>query len=706
LALIAGLIYYFYFRPKTAPTKDTPAQALLPPTPLPLTSEDDAESEAVQKTTSQKAMEQRRTKRKTQLDEIYNTQKGKELRQLKMQAVQGAARERLIWEAKFYAIFLLIYTIYLLMIEPGYERTEMIRDASMVIEEEPLTGDQSDQALANNGQNDAIVYRTFRDIKNITDISTFLEGALVSVLNSRYDSAYGYIGLYNKVLGGIRVRTQRYNEEYCTIQRRTRLTTEEFKLPCFKGENKEQYGACTQVGSTASCPFQWQSEHDLVGAALGSSSVTNPITHSTFDGSGFIYRTAEGEAYVADIYVNTSNAESLRTQFVDFRNSGFLDRFTHVAFVEFVTYNPNKNQHMEFIIIFEIPESGQVVPYLHVLPFQMNQMNLSDFKDIVKLVLLAGVALFTLYFIIEEVLQMFHPNIEVRLYGEPDEEDFLQSRSDVRRNLRSRVYYYFHFKFADFWEVLHLVNLLLILVQLIYAAKWILSETVRNYKFANHNNQFQSMRHISSYSQESFWVAGISGFVAWLKVFKFLRLDLRLHILWLTLYHGAKFLTGFVLAFSVLLAGFVCFGTLAFGGTNVEFESIPRSIGTMFNWILGNFELDRITFINQGLGLFFFYAFVLSFYFIGLNFFIAIMTAAFQDVKSVLLEHTEKSTNLTYTEILCGSWAQHLVDQVNDRRAAKYVKKRADDAAEAQRKQLQEEDNDKKGDDEISKKEI
>ena len=73
---------------------------------------------------------------------------------------------------------------------------------------------------------------------------------------------------------------------------------------------------------------------------------------------------------------------------------------------------------------------------------------------------------------------------------------------------------------------------------------------------------------VASRDYEENVVAGASICVAWLKVFKFLRLNMWLNMMTLTLYRGSSFLMGFLATFFVVLMGFIFMGLMVFGDQN------------------------------------------------------------------------------------------------------------------------------------------
>lgn len=341
--------------------------------------------------------------------------------------------------------------------------------------------------------------------------------------------------------------------------------------------------------------------------------------------------------------------------------------------MEFITYNPNINVHLEVTAIFEIGYGGGVIPYLSVQPFRMIRYNTSQIKDIVRLMLFAIVIIFVIMFVTEEIQQALHPQIEDRLYGAEKEDEFGNQIVVEERSTVARLGAYFRVKMTDFWEVLHVLNVLLLIMQIVYLGTWMLSATVQDYSIETHLTTYMNLHDCVMFIRDEQFAKGVSAFVAWLKIFKFLRLNLRLHMMGLTLFTGVRFLSGVLACFIVVVMGYIFLSTLLFGHMSYNYVGVVESATTIFGWSVGDLNLEELINIHPNLGNFVFFTYMLIFYFIGLNFFIAIMTAAFSDVKAVLIEHKEEQADLTWMEICFGRWAQRMLDKMNDWRVKKYL---------------------------------
>lgn len=109
-------------------------------------------------------------------------------------------------------------------------------------------------------------------------------------------------------------------------------------------------------------------------------------------------------------------------------------------------------------------------------------------------------------------------------------------------------------------------------------------------------------------------------------IFKYLRLNSRLNLLWRTLRFAAKDLLAFVVIFFTMFVGFAIMGFLTFGSSTRQYHSISVSLTSCFQMLLGAFDYNQIYNANPAMAGIFFFSFMISIYLICVNMFIAIMS--------------------------------------------------------------------------------
>ncbi|KAI9989809.1 hypothetical protein PInf_020096 [Phytophthora infestans] len=125
--------------------------------------------------------------------------------------------------------------------------------------------------------------------------------------------------------------------------------------------------------------------------------------------------------------------------------------------------------------------------------------------------------------------------------------------------------------------------------------------------------------------------AAALGLVSVAIVFKYLRLNSRLNLLWRTLRFAAKDLLAFVIIFFTIFFGFAVMGFLTFGSAVQQYHSLSVSLTSCFQMLLGAFDYEEIYVANPTMAGIFFFSFMISIYLICVNMFIAIMNEDFRD---------------------------------------------------------------------------
>ena len=203
----------------------------------------------------------------------------------------------------------------------------------------------------------------FENITTIDGVYDFLEGNLCSTLFSSDPDNFGYLNTYNRVMGAVRVRSQRYTGSQCTLKEtESKFAVEtDHTFPCWAGTSTEEYGPCTTLAGITSCEFRYHT------AAENGDSGFGQTWHITTDKESY-----DGDGFTHDINVNmTSTAPEMKAFFTHLRTANFITKQTKAVFVEFVTFQPSLNQHMVVILIFEMTHGGIINPVIKTYPFKV-----------------------------------------------------------------------------------------------------------------------------------------------------------------------------------------------------------------------------------------------------------------------------------------------------------------------------------------------
>lgn len=105
-------------------------------------------------------------------------------------------------------------------------------------------------------------------------------------------------------------------------------------------------------------------------------------------------------------------------------------------------------------------------------------------------------------------------------------------------------------------------------------------------------------------------LAAVSALVGLLKVFRFLRMNTTLNLLWASLGMATKDLAGFMVIFSLIFCAYAAMGCLAFGFYLEEFHDFKSSFSTCFQMLAGDFDYGKLLEANPRLAPIFFGSFV------------------------------------------------------------------------------------------------
>ncbi|ETV98589.1 hypothetical protein H310_08710 [Aphanomyces invadans] len=109
-------------------------------------------------------------------------------------------------------------------------------------------------------------------------------------------------------------------------------------------------------------------------------------------------------------------------------------------------------------------------------------------------------------------------------------------------------------------------------------------------------------------------------------VFKYLRLNTRLNMLWETLRLAAKDLVAFVFIFMFVFFGYAIMGFLLFGTHSPDYRSLSDSLTACFQMLLGDFNYASLSAANPAMSGLFFFSFMILVFLIVVNMFVAILS--------------------------------------------------------------------------------
>eukprot|EP00004_Rigifila_ramosa_P010768 TRINITY_DN2279_c0_g1_i3.p1 TRINITY_DN2279_c0_g1~~TRINITY_DN2279_c0_g1_i3.p1 ORF type:complete len:932 (+),score=233.54 TRINITY_DN2279_c0_g1_i3:5-2800(+) len=137
-------------------------------------------------------------------------------------------------------------------------------------------------------------------------------------------------------------------------------------------------------------------------------------------------------------------------------------------------------------------------------------------------------------------------------------------------------------------------------------------------KFTDLGDVMQLFTHMNN-------VTSLCVVLSFVKIFKFLRLNTRMSLLWRTLTKAAPDLFSFLFITCIVFIGFVLMAYIVFGPRVRGFHSIVASVSSCARMMLGDFDYQALSEAAPQMGPIFFTSFIITFMFVLLNMFIAII---------------------------------------------------------------------------------
>jgi hypothetical protein len=143
--------------------------------------------------------------------------------------------------------------------------------------------------------------------------------------------------------------------------------------------------------------------------------------------------------------------------------------------------------------------------------------------------------------------------------------------------------------------------------------------------FTVRGSVYQDLQELGSLSEEVFSLAGLVGLLAALKLFKYLALNRKMSLLWLTVGKAAPELAAFLVGFLFLIGGYAWCAQMLYGTLLPEFHSYQSSFSSLLRYLLGDFAYADLTRTRPAVTGIFFASYVAIVTIMALNIIIAIL---------------------------------------------------------------------------------
>ena len=291
----------------------------------------------------------------------------------------------------------------------------------------------------------------------------------------------------------------------------------------------------------------------------------------------------------------------------------WIDRKSRALFIEFTLYNANANLFTYVILLAEIPNIGEILPYTFFYSFKaMNAGN--DMIFIYQLLFFV----FILIMLIRSCLRMF------RMKGA---------------------------FFGEIWYVLDFLSSLSCGATAgMYIMRNLMIKQAQESLKAD-PKKFVNFYHIVIWDQ--FFVALMASLV-FLSTIRFLRIlgyNKRISAIGLVITSSKKDMSGFFLLFIIIFWTFTSFGYLLFGRNLKSYKSIWNAMTAMFVGILGKTNFSNLRQSRNSFGPLFYLGFVFIFIFFLLRMVESILNDSIQKVNAQMFGKEESMSRYLYNQM-------------------------------------------------------
>ncbi|TMW56671.1 hypothetical protein Poli38472_006681 [Pythium oligandrum] len=194
---------------------------------------------------------------------------------------------------------------------------------------------------------------------------------------------------------------------------------------------------------------------------------------------------------------------------------------------------------------------------------------------------------------------------------------------------------------SDMWNVFELTHLFVLASVLTYSALYYRASrgftahlgdimSGKGVDEIDHSDVQELLRTFQQLSD----LASLASAISLLKVFKFLRMNSTLNLLWRVLGMAMRDLMGFLVIFNLIFLGYSAMGSYAFGFALEEFSTIANSYATCFRMLAGEMDYPRLRQANPRIAPVFIVTFIVLVFQILVNMFVAILSEYYESAKN------------------------------------------------------------------------
>ncbi|OQR81558.1 ryanodine-inositol 1,4,5-triphosphate receptor Ca2 channel (RIR-CaC) family protein, partial [Thraustotheca clavata] len=329
------------------------------------------------------------------------------------------------------------------------------------------------------------------------------------------------------------------------------------------------------------------------------------------------------------VYLPRDNS-SIGAKLVDGMKKSLILSSTRYVSATWVLYNHNADVFTRLQIVFEISHTDYIERSARINSFRIiGYGNVQDFFT-TENVMMLFLILVTLSFSYRELTDVMEHGMS----------KYMKSMW----NLLDIVQLGFLYAMVYTWFVyIYDCNNILIAIE-----KIVNDATCTDHKSGE--NCFLDIISVGSHLADVFNISAALSLVSVAIVFKYLRLNTRLNMLWRTLQFASKDLIAFVFIFIFIFFGYAVMGFLLFGNHVRDYRSLSGSLAACFQMLLGAFDYATFQTSNPAMAGVFFFSYMICIYLVLVNMFVAIMSEYYRvamDEKTLNDENKKKLLSST-----------------------------------------------------------
>ena len=357
-------------------------------------------------------------------------------------------------------------------------------------------------------------------------------------------------------------------------------------------EDKSNYGTGWQIlnGINAKSEYFYQTAEKLKSYPY--------IGHNAVYGGGGYFVALKG------------NIASMLKKINSLRAEGWIDKYTRAVIIDFTIYNAQVNLFASVTYIAEFLPANSIDTYYLITP-----MNLLGY-GMVYVIFQGLFAAIILFLIVKE-----------------------------GRNIWKKKKKYF----VHFWSLIDFCIVIFCIATLgIFILRYIETSKLTSIFAKSGGEAYVNFQYVAYWDQTFNVLVGFTEFLATVKFIRLLRFNSSMNMLALTLQCDADSLISFMMVFFMTFIGFVTFFYLIYNTYLTVFLTFLNAMMTCFQMLIGKFNYPQMQKSNPVIGPFIFFIYNCVLVFIMLTMFQAILTNAFEFVRTHIDEVSDDRTMWEY----------------------------------------------------------